>query len=95
MQDAGVLLSLNGLHPPAVGARVTFGDDKPEVTKGPFPGVAEVLGGYWIVRLDSLEEAIGWASRCPAGSNEVIEIRQVFEMEDLAQQDREDRASSA
>jgi hypothetical protein len=71
-----------------MGARVTFEGGKPEVTKGPFPGVSEVLGGYWMLQVNALEEAIGWATRCPAGRNEVVEVRQVFEMEDFAQQEQ-------
>lgn len=79
MQKAGILLALDGLHPPSLGARLTFEDGKPHVTRGPFAGVPEVLGGYWMIRVNALEEAIEWASRCPAAANETIEIRQVFE----------------
>ena len=83
LQDAGVLLALDGLHPPAVGARVSFSGGKPVITDGPFPEVKEVLGGYWMIRVNSRAEAIEWASRCPAGDNEIIEVRQVQEMEDF------------
>jgi len=83
LQKAGVLLALDGLHPPSMGARVTFPDGKPHVVDGPFPEAKEVLGGYWIIQVKSREEAIAWASRCPAGPNEVIEIRQVQEMADF------------
>lgn len=83
MQDAGVLLTADGLHPPSMGARVTFVDGKPKVVDGPFPGVSEVLGGYWIIRVDSKREAIDWASRCPASGNETIEIRQMQDAEDF------------
>jgi hypothetical protein len=79
MQEAGVLLSLDGLHPPSMGARVTFTNGKPKVTNGPFPGVQEILGGYWMIQVKSKEEAIAWASRCPASTNEIIEVRQVQE----------------
>lgn len=84
MQKAGVLLSLDGLHPPSMGARVTFQSGKPEVAKGPFQNVNEVFGGYWMIRVASLDEAVGWATRCPAGSSETIEIRQVQEIEDFS-----------
>jgi hypothetical protein len=84
MRKAGVLLSLEGLHPPSMGARVTFEGGKPEVTRGPFPGVSEVLGGYWMIQANSLDEAINWATRCPAGRNEVIEVRRIQEMEDFS-----------
>ena len=83
LQDAGVLLALDGLHPPAVGARVSFSGGKPVITEGPFPEPKEVLGGYWMIRVNSTAEAIEWASRCPAGDNEIIEVRQVQEMEDF------------
>ena len=83
LQRAGVLLAVDGLHPPSMGSRVSFKGGKPKVTDGPFPEAKEVLGGYWMIEVDSKEEAIAWASRCPAGDNEVIEIRQVQEMEDF------------
>ena len=83
LQKAGVLLALDGLHPPSTGARVTFTGGKPRVTDGPFAEVKEVLGGYWMIDVTSREEAIEWATRCPAGDNETIEVRQVQEMEDF------------
>lgn len=81
LKKAGVLLSLDGLHPPSMGARVTFPDGKPIVSDGPFP--EEVLGGYWMIQVRSREEAIEWAKRCPASPNETIEIRQVQELADF------------
>jgi hypothetical protein len=83
LQDAGVLIALDGLHPPSMGARVSFEGGKPKVTDGPFTESKEVLGGYWMIDVKSRQEAIDWASRCPAGPNEVIEIRQVQEMADF------------
>ena len=83
LQKAGVLLSLDGLHPPSVGARVAFEGGKAKVTDGPFPEAKEVLGGYWMIQVRSKEEAIEWAKRCPGGPNEIIEIRQVQEMADF------------
>ncbi|MDF2119498.1 YciI family protein [Roseiarcaceae bacterium H3SJ34-1] len=83
LQDAGVLLALDGLHPPSMGARVTFSRGKPTVIDGPFAEAKEVLGGYWMIQAASREEAIEWAKRCPAGDNETIEIRQVQEMSDF------------
>ena len=83
LQKAGVLLSLDGLHPLSAGARVSFSNRKPTVTDGPFVEAKEVIGGYWMIRVKSKEEAIEWARRCPASGNEVIELRQVFEMEDF------------
>jgi len=83
LQKAGVLLSLDGLHPVSTGARVSFSGGKPTVTDGPFIDTKEVLGGYWMIQVKSKEEAIEWAKRCPASDNEVIELRQVFEMTDF------------
>jgi hypothetical protein len=83
LQKAGVLLSLEGLHPPSMGARVSFAGGKPKVTDGPFPETKEVLGGYWMIDVKSKEEAVQWATRCPASDNEVIEVRQVQEMTDF------------
>jgi hypothetical protein len=83
LKDAGVLITLDGLHPPSTGARVSFTDGKPLVTDGPFAESKEVLGGYWMIDVTCREEAIAWAKRCPASDNEVIEIRQVFEMSDF------------
>ena len=83
LRDAGVLLALDGLHPPASGARVSFAGGRPKVTDGPFPEAKEVLGGYWMIRVNSQEEAIEWAKKCPGSENEVIEIRRVQEMEDF------------
>ncbi|RYE82439.1 MAG: YciI family protein [Myxococcales bacterium] len=83
LQKAGVLLALDGLHPPSMGARVTFAGGKAQVVDGPFAEAKEVLGGYWMIQVKSREEAIAWASRCPASDNEVIEVRQVQEMSDF------------
>jgi hypothetical protein len=83
LQKAGALLALDGLHPPSMGARVSFAGGTPLVTDGPFAEAKEVLGGYWMIDVASKEEAIAWASRCPASDNEVIEIRQVQEMSDF------------
>jgi hypothetical protein len=83
LQKAGVLLALDGLHPPSMGARVSFAGGKPTVTDGPFAEAREVLGGYWMIQVRSKVEAIQWASRCPAGDNEIIEIRQVQEFADF------------
>jgi hypothetical protein len=84
LQQAGVLITLEGLHPPSMGARVSFATGKPIVTDGPFAEVKEVLGGFWMIDVASRDEAIGWAMRCPASPNEVIEIRQVQELADFS-----------
>jgi hypothetical protein len=84
LKEAGVLITLDGLHPPSMGARVSFAGGKPVVTDGPFAEAKEVLGGYWMIEVNSRDEAIAWATKCPASSNEIIEIRQVQEMEDFS-----------
>jgi len=83
LEKAGVLLALEGLHPPSMGARVSFAGGKPQVTDGPFAEATEVLGGFWMIQVKSKEEAIQWATRCPASKNEVIEVRQILEMTDF------------
>jgi len=84
LQKAGVLIGCEGLHPPSMGARVSFPGGKPKVVDGPFAEAKEVLGGYWLIDVASRAEAIEWASRCPGSEDEVIEIRQVQEMEDFS-----------
>ena len=83
LKDAGVLITLDSLHPPSMGARVSFATGEPIVTDGPFAEAKEVLGGYWMIEVASRQEAIAWAKKCPASANEVIEIRQVQEMADF------------
>lgn len=83
LQEAGILLALDGLHPPSAGARISFAGGKPTVTDGPFAEAKEVLGGYWMIQVRSREEAIEWASRCPGSENEIIEVRQVMEFDDF------------
>jgi hypothetical protein len=82
LQKAGVLLALDGLHPPSMGARVTFAGGKAKVTDGPFAEAKEVLGGYWMIQVKSREEAVEWAKRCP-GDDCIVEVRQVQEMCDF------------
>ena len=86
LKDAGVLITLDGLHPPSMGARVSFAGGKPAVTDGPFAEAKEVLGGYWMIEVASRNEAIAWARQCPASENEIIEIRQVQEMADFSEE---------
>ena len=83
---AGILLALDGLHPSSKGARVRFSGRSRTVVDGPFTDTKELIAGFWLWQVKSLEEAIEWVKRCPnphAGESE-IEIRQVFEMEDFA-----------
>jgi hypothetical protein len=83
LKKAGMLISLDGLHPSTEGARLKFSGGKPKVTHGPFPETKESLGGYWMIQAKSKEEAIEWASRCPAQYGDVIEIRQVQELSEF------------
>ena len=83
MAKAGILLSLDGLHPMLKGARVTYKGGTTMVTDGPFVEAKEVVGGYWLIDVKSKEEAVEWAKKCPAvkvDSGAVIEVRQIFEM---------------
>ena len=79
---AGVMLAGEGLHPSAKGAKVRFEGGKRTVTDGPFTEAKELVGGYWLIDVTSKDEAVEWASRAPINEGDVIEIRQVFEMED-------------
>jgi hypothetical protein len=88
LTKAGVLLTLDGLHPPSTGARVVFAGGRPTVTDGPFAEVKEVVGGYWMIQVKSRAEAIEWARRAPMPDGDVIEIRQVHEMADLTPEAR-------
>ena len=83
LKDAGVLLTLDGLHPPSMGARVSFAGGKPKVTDGPLIDAKEVLGGYWMIQVKSKEEAIEWAKRCPMPHGDIVEVRQVQEFSDF------------
>jgi hypothetical protein len=83
--QAGILLAGDGLHPSSRGARVHFSGDKRTVVDGPFTESKELIAGYWIVQVKSLEEAIEWVKRVPnpAGEEAQIEIRQIFEADDF------------
>ena len=83
LTKAGALLALDGLHPASKGARIAFSGGTRTVTDGPFASAKEVVGGYWIIDVKSKEEAVEWASRCPLGEGDMIEVRQVFEMTDF------------
>ena len=83
---AGVMLAGEGLHPSSRGARVRFAGGQRTVTDGPFAETKELIAGFWIWRLESIDEAIEWVKRCPdpmPGSDSEIEIRQIFESEDF------------
>jgi hypothetical protein len=83
LRKAGVLLSLDGLTPPAKAARVFFSGGKSRVTDGPFAEAKEMVGGYWMIQVRSREDALEWARRAPMLDGDIIEIRQVQELEDF------------
>ena len=83
LSQAGVLLALDGLQSTAKGARVSFQGGRPSVTDGPFTESKELIGGYWLIQARSREEAVEWASRCPAADGDVIEVRQVYELSEF------------
>lgn len=93
LAKAGVLLALDGLHPSSKGARVRFSGGKRSVTDGPFTEAREVIGGYWLWQVRSKEEAIEWASRCPAADGDTLELRQVHEMSDFGPEVARDEAA--
>ncbi len=83
---AGVMLAGEGLHPSSKGKRVVFSGSKKTVVDGPFAETKELIAGFWLWQVKSMEEAIEWVRRCPApmpGEESVIEIRPVFETEDF------------
>ncbi|HVJ05886.1 MAG TPA: YciI family protein [Candidatus Saccharimonadales bacterium] len=86
LRKAGVLLAMDGLHPSSKGARIKFSGKNRTVIDGPFTEAKELVAGFWLWQVKSLEEAIEWVKRCPNphASDSEIEIRQVFEMEDFA-----------
>jgi hypothetical protein len=85
---AGVMLAGEGLHPSSKGARIGFSGNKRTVIDGPFPETKELIAGFWLWRVKSLQEAIEWAKRCPnpTGAESVLEIRPVFENEDFGEE---------
>jgi hypothetical protein len=99
LTKAGVLLDLAGLHPSAEGIRVKLSGGKNTVVAGPFAEPKEIVAGYWILRVKSMDEAIEWAKRLPVeaaehegGQQSEIEIRQIFELEEFGESPAIDRA---
>ena len=93
LQKAGVLVSLDGLHPASSATRVTFVDGmKTGVTDGPFAEAKEVVGGYWIIQAKSQAEAVEWASRAPVYGDATIEVRKLYEFGDFPAEFRETSA---
>ena len=88
LAKAGIMLAGEGLHPSSKGARVRFEGDRRTVTDGPFPETKELVAGFWLWKVGSLEEAIEWVKRCPnpmPGTEAEIEIRQIFDAADFGE----------
>jgi hypothetical protein len=83
LTKAGILLGLDGLTPPAKGTRIKFGGGKAKAIDGPFTESKELVGGFWMIQVKSKEEAVEWAKRAPMLDGDVIEVRQVQEIEDF------------
>jgi PhnB protein len=86
LMSAGIMMDGGGLHPTSKGARVRFSGEDRTVTRGPFGNTSELVSGYWIWKVNSLDEAIDWVKRCPNPMLEAsdIDIRPMYEMEDFA-----------
>lgn len=82
---AGIMLAGDGLHPTSKGKRVKFTKTQPKVIDGPFTESKELIAGFWMWRVKSMEEAVDWVKRCPMLEGDEIEIRRVFEAEDFGE----------
>jgi hypothetical protein len=91
---SGALIALDGLHPPTTADRVSFPGGKARVLDGPYTEAKEVVGGFWILKANSREEAMDWAKRVPAEEGDIIEVRQIFEMEEFPEDVRKAADSS-
>ena len=85
MVKAGVMLAAEGLHPTSKGARIKYSGKQPSVSRGPFAVTSDLVAGFWLVQVKSLEEAIEWMKRAPFDGGAEIEIRQVFDAEDFGE----------
>ena len=85
LAKAGIILAGEGLHPTSRGVRIRFPDGKPRVSDGPFAEAKEIIGGFWLWQVKSKDEAVAWASRCPASPGQMLELRQVFEASDFGE----------
>ena len=83
LEEADALISAEGLHPPERGARVRWRGGETVVQDGPFAEAKELFAGYWIIRADTRDEAVGWARRIPAGDGVTVVVHEIWELEDL------------
>ena len=95
LAKAGALITLDGLQPMAKGARVSFAGGRPRITDGPYTESKELLGGYWMIKAKSKDEAVEWARKVPAQDGDVIEVRQVIELSDFPEDARKAADSAA
>ena len=98
LTKAGVLLELGGLHPSVEGVRIRFSGGKPDVIQGPFTETKDIVAGYWILQVKSMEEAVEWAKRVPVATvaeyqgEAEVEVRQIFELEEFGTSEAIERA---
>ena len=85
MVKAGVMLAGEGLHPTSKGARIKYAGKKPTVTNGPFAVTSDLIAGFWLIQVNSRDEAVEWMKRAPFDGGAEIEIRQVFDAEDFGE----------
>ena len=85
MVKAGVMLAGEGLHPTSKGARIKYSGKQPSVSRSPFAATSDLVAGFWLIQVKSLEEAIEWMKRAPFDGGAEIEIRQVFDAEDFGE----------
>lgn len=91
LQKAGIMLAGEGLRSSAKGKRVKFGDGKRIVTDGPFAETKELIAGFWLWKVESMEQAVDWLKRAPFDGGAEVEIRQLHEMEDFGPSEAIDR----
>ena len=91
LHKAGILLAMEGLQSSAKGKRVKFGDGKRIVTDGPFAETKELIGGFWLWKVKSMDEAVDWLKRAPFDGGTEVEIRQIFELQDFPSHEEIDR----
>ena len=83
LADAGIMLAGEGLHPTAKGKRIRFSGTQRTVIDGPFAETKELIAGYWLWKVKSMDEAVAWLKRAPFDGGEEVEIRPIFESEDF------------
>ena len=85
MVKASVMVAGEGLHPTSKGARIKYSGKTPGVSHGPFPVTGDLIAGFWLIQVKSLDEAIDWMKRAPFSGGDEIEIRQVFDADDFGE----------